>query len=85
MSLLLAVLCNNDVRHNMQRFLYTEDEVRLLLTSLAIASLDLDLVFTAGPMTSHFLGWRMDRWEAEWFEEEIAALRSLDDEPYFSD
>ena len=85
MSSLLAVLCNNDVRHNMQRFLYTDDEVRLLLTSLAMASLDLDLVFAAGPMTSHFLDWRMDRWEAEWLEEEFAALRALDDEPYLSD
>ena len=85
MSSLLAVLCNNDVRHSVQRFLYTDDEVRLLLTSLAMASLDLDLVFAAGPMTSYFLDWRMDQRRAEWLDEEFAALRALDDEHYLSD
>jgi hypothetical protein len=85
MPLLLVVLDNNDIRHILQRFLHTDDEVRFLLTSLTIASLDLGLVFAAGPMTSHFLSWRMDRWEAEWLEDEFAILRSLDEEPYISD
>ena len=85
MRLLFAVLDNLDTRRTLRCFLHTDDEVRLLLTSLTIASLDLDLVFAAGPMTSHFLSWRMDRWEAEWLEDEYAILRSLDEEPYISD
>ena len=85
MSSLFAIFSIYDVRHTVHRFLYTEDEVRLLLSSLAIASLDLDLLFTAGPMTSHFISWRMDRWEAEELEEEFTALRSLDEEPHISD
>ena len=85
MSSLLAVLFNLDVRHCIQRFLYTDDEVRLLLTSLAMASFDLDLIFAAGPMMSCFLDWRMDQWRDEWMDEELAALRALDDEPFFSD
>ena len=81
MRSLLSIFKNNDTRHTIRLFLFTDEEVRLLLTSRTFASFDLGLVFAAGPMDSHFLTWRLDRLEADWFEAEHELQMTPDEGP----